>query len=251
MHSLRAWAPILLLVFISTESLAQTSTRAPEALAALSACSVSMGALPSNDGYAEGMLRRYFGKDDAEFSDDRVVLKNKRADRVRTEIGSGDAVYVVNQTRGHSIRGGNRGKISSHATAYYRPEHLPVALCTLDLQRTEMTAAYLGSEDVRGRAAFHVLLQSGSEDKARQLLSEFHLFIDQQTGTLLKTRSYVFHPEAIENHSVWEVLYSDFRRAGTALVPYQIERFIDGQRHSTITISTFRTDVAISDSEFE
>jgi hypothetical protein len=114
-----------------------------------------------------------------------------------------------------------------------------------------MTAAYLGAEDVGGRATFHVLLQSGSEDKARQLLSEFHLYIDQQTGTILKTRSYVFHPEAIENHSTWEVFYSDYRRAGTALVPYQIERFIDGQRHSNITLSAFRTDVAISDTEFE
>jgi hypothetical protein len=252
MASWRALFPILLLVLVSTESLPQsTAKRSAEALAALSACSVAMGALPSTDGYGEGILRRYFGKDNAEYSDERLVLKSKGTSKVRTEIGSEGDVYVVNGTGGHAVRAGTRGRMSSHGTVYFRPEHLAPSLCTLDLQRQEMSATYLGAGEVQGRSTFHVLLVSSSEDKAKQLLSELHLYIDQQTGVLVKTKSYVFDPDAIQNHSDWEVYYSDFRRIGTALIPHQIERFDAGQRHSTVRLSLFRTDVVINASEFE
>src|SRR5688572_19855679 len=211
----------------------ETLQRSPDAVATLNVCSAAMGsATVAGDVVAEGSLRRYFGRNDSQFIETPTVFKNKGAAQSRIELGApADRVQVINGSSGHSIREGARTRISYHATAYFRPEQLAPALCSLELGRSNATITLLGTEDVRGRMVSHVRVVSG-DDAADQMLSEYHLYIDRLTGLLLKTRNYVFDPDAIENHSVWEVYYSDFRRVGSAIFPFHIERHIDGQRHS-------------------
>jgi hypothetical protein len=214
-----------------------------------------MGTAQIQDVQAEGTITRADGRE----APRSLVVKSKGADRVRHEISAADRqeIYVLNGGRGHEIRDAKRRALPAHTTAYYRPEHLPALACQVDLGRSRMEALFVGVQEVRGRAAYHIKFVAAPEKKDADMdaievaLSEFHVFLDGQTLVVLKTWNYVFAPNAIENSSRWELYYSDYRNIGGVLVPFRIERYDNGTKLDEVAFTSVSTSVGIADSEFE
>ncbi|MGH9509003.1 MAG: hypothetical protein ACRD2Q_08660 [Terriglobales bacterium] len=248
-------ASIVCLFFLAAQPVLSQAqvTRSPEAVALLAQCAATMGAAQLQDVQAEGTVTRADGREPAR----SLLVKSKGADRVRNEITAADRqeTYVVNRGRGHELRGETRKALPAHAIGYHRPEHIPAFACQVDLGRSQMEAVFVGVEAVRGRAAYHIKFvaaaRGDADDGLEALLSEFHVFLDGETLVVLKTWNYVFAPDAIENHSRWELYYSDYRNVGGVMMPFRIERYDNDQKLEEVVFSRVLTNVGIADSEFE
>ncbi len=227
--------------------------RSPEGLALLAQCAAGMGAAQVLDTYAEGAITRADAREPAS----AVIVRSKGSDRVRTDLAAQDRqqTYVVRQGGGHESRDGTRTNLPAHTTRYHRPEHVPALACALDLARPNMRVSYEGLEQDGTETLHHIkFLATPRSEKTRwadELMSEFHVYLDAQTLLVRKTRSFVFAPDAIENHSTWEVHYSDYRLVGGVLMSFRIERFDSGQKLDEIVFTNVRVNVGVADSEFE
>ena len=231
-----------------------TASRDPQALALLAQCAGAMGVPgPVFDVYAEGQLVSTDARDPAR----TLVIKSKGADRVRYETSSTDRqeTYVVNRGRGHELRAGMREPLPAHTTGYHRPEHIPALACQIDIARPNMSIRYVGLETIGAQPVHHIKFtatpRGNAFDPLEEVTSEFHVFLDAQSLVVIKTQTWVFAPDAIENRSLWEVYYGDYRVVGGVLMPFRLTRFAGGRKHDDITFSAVRLDAAIADSEFE
>lgn len=250
--------PVALVVFLTFVAfipvVAQDApARSPEAVALLAQCAAAMGAANVLDSYAEGTVTRADAREPAS----AVIVRSKGSDRVRTDVAAQDRqeTYVINRGAGHESRDGARKNQPAQATRYHRPEHVPALACLIDVTRPAMQVSYEGMEQ-HGRETLHHLkfLATPRSEKTRwadELMSEFHVYLDAQSLLVRKTRSFVFAPNAIENHSTWEVSYSDYRVVAGVLMPFRIERFDNGQKLDEVVFTNVRVNVGIADSEFE
>jgi len=221
--------------------------RDARALAVLSQCAVTMGSVGPADSYlATGQIEYA----DGQTPPADVVIKGLGADRVRRELSGGQSVWIVNRGRGSASVNGRPHKLPDSHTKYFRPEHNPAALCSLDAARAMMHVAYVGVESVNSKPAHHIRFFATSQDPNENVISDFHLFVDAQSFLVVQTKTFAFSSEAIENRSDWETYYSDYRRVGTVLLPFRIDNSLRGQRLLTLTFTSVRNDVPASDKDF-
>jgi hypothetical protein len=83
------------------------------------------------------------------------------------------------------------------------------------------------------------------------MISEFHVFIDQASHLVVKSISYQFSPDAIENRSSVETYYDDYRLVQGVLLPYHSIRYVAGQKDSEISLKSITLNVGIPDSDFQ
>jgi hypothetical protein len=244
-------------------------------LVAAAICSTAYGQVPHRDGQAVSLLAKCAGPLSLDLSNvptiyatgtlasatapggpaDSIVLKSKGTDRFRLEIthADGEQTIIVNKSgAAYEQRSGTRTEFPIHSTAFFRPEHLPNLGCLIDLNRQGMNAEYRGTETVRDTPAYHIVFSTSSTQSRfiNPKAAEFHVFIDTQSFLVLKTISYVFAPDAIQNSSVWETYYGDYRTVQGILLPFRIEHFSNGQSVNTITLSDVRLNAPIQDADF-
>ena len=244
---------VLTLVFCSTLTAQQAPQRDPQAVAvALQSYSLMASAAPYvQDAVAEGQMQW------ADGTSGKIVFKGKGRDRLRHEITrpSGELTYVISQGKGFSLRDGKREQLPLWVTAYQRPAFIPAFFRLVDYARPETKLTYLGAVEVAGRPAHHIrisaLPKDGTPPEIEELISEYHVFIDFQTLLPVKTITFDFSPEIIENRTPVETYFSDFRSVGGLLIPYRITRYIWGQKDSDITLTNVRLNVGLSDGDFQ
>jgi hypothetical protein len=237
------------LVFSSLLCVAQ----APDPQFILRSCAKAMGGQQPIDLIAEGSLQMA-----NEDKTEHILIKTRGLESFRLERGEpGQAeVSIISHGKGSRHGGLTKPAMSRQDTAYFKADHLPAFMCSINPARDGMQVSYVGEELLNGRSAFHLKLnaipkgRSPHADRIESLISELHLFIDQQSFVVLKSAKYVFSPNAIENHSWWENLYSDYRDVNGILMPFRLETFVAGQPFSTTTLSTI-TNVALSNQDFE
>jgi hypothetical protein len=112
-----------------------------------------------------------------------------------------------------------------------------------------------GSEQVRNRAAYHLKLVARALNQHAKgvdsILSEYHVYVDQQSFQVLKTSTFVFSPQGLQNRSGWETYYSDYRTIDGIPLPFHIENYISGQKLRDIVLSGVQTGVSLNNAEFE
>jgi hypothetical protein len=171
----------------------------------------------------------------------------------QTTPGGGGESWVINNGDGFRLSGSQKEKMASHVVRYFRPEHLPVLSCTPDLNKFDVAVA--GQEQVNGRAVHHLKLVtkpvSAKGQGVEAALSEYHVYVDTQTLVILKTSSFVFSPTNLQNRSVWETYYSDYRNVHGMLVPFHVENYLDGQKTQDIVFSDIQVGMSLSNAEFE
>lgn len=221
----------------------------------LLACEQTMGGQGADRSfYAEGEIT-VAGSSPSQ----HIVWKTKGRDLFRQEVTEGEntTVSIVNHGQGSRTYKAVRVNLPEHATAYFRPEYIPALSCTIDRSRAGMVAEYLGQEVVGGETADHIkfsMAPNGKDkkiDDLEQLISEYHVFISTVSHRVLATRTWIFSPEAVQNHSSWETFFTDYRDVNGVLMPFHIENRLNGQEIRDIVLSVVREDASISDSEFQ
>ncbi len=245
---------VLASVLISTSMAAQQAPqRDPQALAILTQSQAAMASSLAaiQDALAQGTIA---------FADGRtgtLTIKSKGSDRLRHEVNvdGRQTVVVTNRGKGHTILGGVRRPLPLWVAAYQRPDHIPALSRLSDFVQPNAKIAYLGLVEVAGRPAHHIRLSASPTDgtpaEIEEIISEFHVFVDAQSGLLVKTMGYDFSPEIIENRTPVETYYTDYRSLGGLLIPYHLSRHVRGQKFYEITLTNVALNVGLADTEFE
>ena len=223
--------------------------RDAQALSLLSQCSTAMGASTTiPDLYAVGTVT----PTNPNSSPSSLVLKSKGTDRLRTEFSltSGLQVFVVNSGYGFSLVAGKKITDALHSTEYFRPEHLSAFACSIDLARPNVSVSYVALENLGTSTAHHVVFRAASSDPLELIISEFHVYLDPQTFRVVKTATWAFAPDAIENHSLWETYYDNYQPVSGVLVPMHISHFVAGSKLDDWNFTSMNANVPIADGDF-
>jgi len=252
--AIRAFSVLLLLV----SALAQQTTtvkRDAQALAILTkaiavATTQNAVALPQ-DSVAQGTITFVNG------TSATLRIEHKGFRDLRQDIVFPDhqVSYVTKGGQGYSLREGKKTSLPLWVTQFHYPEHIPAISQMADFLSPNMNLTYVGVEKVNGLAAYHIVFTLIPTDVTPSnvvaQISEFHAFVDVQTYLVTKTQSNIFSPEAIENRSPAEMYYSDYRSINGLLVPFQISRYISGEKYCDITFSTVTINVGLTDTDFQ
>jgi len=194
------------------------------------------------------------------FADGRtgtIRIETKGLDRQRHDvnIGSNQTTTIYNGGIGYLIQGTNRSRLPLWFTQYHRSEHIPVLSRLADNQLPNSIMAYSGLETLNGASVQHIQLTStptdGTPASIEALISEFHAFVDPQTGLVVKIRTLDFSPQIIENRKAVETFFSDYRIVNGILVPFSMSRFFGPRKYYDITFTSVSINTGISDSEFQ
>lgn len=186
-----------------------------------------------------------------------IRLKTKGLDRLRSEvtIAGSQTISVTRAGSGNTNKDGQRQDLPPWVTAYQRPIHLPALSRLADIANPQMNVLYVGLEEVNGLPAHHIRLFASPTDETpaeiEEMISDFHLFLDSQTLLIVKTLSYDFSPEIIENRTLVATYFADFRPVGGLVIPHRIERYIYDEKHLEINLTAVQFNVGLPDSEFQ
>jgi len=63
----------------------------------------------------------------------------------------------------------------------------------------------------------------------------------------VRTRTFIFSPEIVENRSPVDFYFTDYRYLGDVLVPHQIRRYVSEQLDSQWTVEKVQFNVGLPD----
>src|SRR5579864_1542138 len=239
------------LVIFSSAFGANTVTRDAQAIAVISQSVAAMGltAAPALETVAQG---NFTDRSGTVFS---LTIETAGTDRLRENLGTNHS-FVTNGGSGFTIdQQGVRHKIPYWATKYRRPEHLPTLSALADYLNLNLHLRYVGLETVNGSPAHHIRLSRVPADSTpaavEDLISEFHVWIDSTSFLVMKTRSFYFAPETIQNRTPVETYFANYQQQGSVMIPFHITSYIYGQQDSDIVITSINLNASIPDSDFE
>lgn len=169
---------------------------------------------------------------------------------------NGQETKVVQNGHGKVIHSATELPLPSWHTKYTRQEYFPALLCALESERPATDVIYVGLEKLGENSVHHIHVSTGASgkskfaDAAERIISDFHLYVDAQTFMVVKTARYVFSPQAIENHSLYETYYTDYKKVDGIWMPFTITHFLSGQKMDDITFDRIQLNTAIDDTEF-
>jgi len=246
---------LLVCSLISRSSYAQQSASPaasdPQAIALLAQSLAAMGPLasPSRMTLAEGTATYPDG------TTKLVRMETIGNDRVRHDLGSGEFTFVSNGGSGYLILQGKKLQLRTWITAYRRPEHLPALSLMSDYQNPNLQVRYVGLENVSGNPAHHLRLSMLPADKTppeiEDMISEFHVWIDQLSMLVVETRHFDFSPEAIQNRTPVDIFFSDYRQTNGTMIPFHMSRRVANQIQCEIQFSTISLAATVSASDFQ
>ncbi len=230
----------------------QTDDRATKILAS---CGQAMGSQKAAGGFVGEGEVRYPDSTPTE----HLLWKTKGPELSRLEFSGTDTktIHVVNHGSGFRNKDSKKEILPFHHSAYYRNEMIPALACSKSGWRAGMQAEYIGTEMVGDNSVSHLRFhmaargKSKHQDAVEALLSEYHVFIDNATNRVVSIRTWLFSPETVENRSLWETVYSDYREMDGVLMPFHIQDRVAGQPHRQIVLTSVQTDAHISETDFQ
>jgi hypothetical protein len=235
----------------TSSSPAATSVRDPQALSLITQSLSAMGALasPNRMTHAQGTISYPDGTSNS------ISIQTIGTDHLRQDVGANDFSFVSNSGDGFLLSRGKKSRLQYWIAAYKRPEHLPALSLMAEYQNPNLQIRYVDIEDVAGSPAHHLRLSMLPTDKSdpelEDLMSEFHVWIDQSSLLVVKTRHFDFSPEAIQNRTPVDILFTDYRQQDGAKVPFRLTRFIGNDKHCEIVFSTISLTATVSTASFE
>lgn len=241
-------------VFVTGVACAGTNSLSPDAI--LNRCAHAMGSPQQRlDVVADGQIQ---GDADTGDLPSAIRFETRGLESFRQESGSGadTRIAVISHGRGSHLIEGKKKALPRHSTAYFRPDHLPALLCSAS-SAGGVQVTLEGESKVGDAPVFDLKFsarpgkRNDRADAIESLISEYHIFVDQQSFLVLKSSTFVFSPDAIENHSLWETYYFDYRRIGDVLMPFKLENFLAGGKVRTIVFTSIQTGVSVPDQDFQ
>jgi hypothetical protein len=150
---------------------------------------------------------------------------------------------------------GVRHSLAFWTTKYQRPGHLPRLSLIADYQSANFQAQYVGLENVNGSPAHHLRISMLPVDstpvQSEDLMSEFHVWIDQNSLLVVKTRTFDFSPETPQNRTPVDTFFGNYQQQSGVLVPFHLVRYIAGQKDSDIVFTSISLTASNPDSDFQ
>jgi len=224
--------------------------RDPQAISLITKSLAAMGlpASPALETLAQGTLTDNTGQPNP------ITFETAGLDRVRQNVGS-DFSFVSNAGNGFLMLQGVRHSLTFWTTKYQRPGHLPGLSLIADYLSSNFQAQYVGLESVNGSPAHHLRISMLPLDSTpvqiEDLVSEFHVWIDQNSLLVVKTRTFDFSPETPQNRTPVDTLFGNYQQQGGVLVPFHLVRYIAGQKDSDIVFTSISLTASNPDSDFQ
>jgi hypothetical protein len=182
-----------------------------------------------------------------------LTIETAGVDRIRFNVGS-DYSYVSNAGSGFVIKQEKRHSLAAWSTKYRRPDHLPSLSLIADYQNPNFHVQYVGMETVNGSPAHHLSLSMSPTDttpsEIEALISEFHVWIDQASSLVVKTRTFDFSPDTPQNRTAVDTYLGNYQRQQGALIPFHVTSYIAGHKDSDIVLTSINLNASVPDSDF-
>lgn len=185
----------------------------------------------------------------------RFWAQGRSRTRAEMTVDSRHQFVSVSGEKGFRLKDGLRQELPLWVTLYGRPDFVPVFSRLREWNDEGANLEYLGEEEVDGRVAYRIHLWASPVDgrpaDLEKWISEYEVFVDAETGLVVKSIGYIFSPEIAENRSPVETYYGDWRVDGTILAPHRVERWVSGQPDSVWVFKRVRVNSGVSASLFQ
>lgn len=253
---------LMALLFAVVSTFAQQSTttttpatRDPQAIALLQQCSQAMGTPnPSLGILASGQISS--AAHPGEQGTITTELQGYSQLRRAAVYSDAQEIEIVNNGQTQFTRNAVNVPLAPWQATYFRPDYVPALACAIDLARPQMNISYVGPETVNDVPVQHIRIFASPQtlpDGSQTLdpvISEFDVYLNTQNFTVVKTKRFLFSPNAIENHSDWETYYLNYQPANGVLMPFHMQHFLAGQLSEDIVITNVQMNASLSIQDF-
>ncbi len=235
-----------------TQTSVETSAKDPVAITLLGQALANVGAVPGfiQDSVTTGTLTY----SDGSAGNFKIETKGSSV-RQQLDLPDKSLVSVVKGGQGYVQVNGARRTLPPHIAKYSGPYYLSALLRMTNSAQANAQVRYIGKDTVNGISVHHIVLTFLPTDAtpvdAEALISEFHVFLDAQSLTLVKTQSFHFSPVAIENRSICDTYFTDYRKVQGVMIPFHITEQVAGQPYSEIVVSDVALNSGLSDADFQ
>lgn len=229
--------------------------RDPQAVALLQQCAQAMGTPSPNSAIlASGQMTSPLHPGDS--ATVTIELQGYAEMRRQVSYSASQELMIVNNGQTQATQNSTVLNLAPWQEIYFRPDHVPALACSIDLTRPRMNVAYIGLETVNATPVHHIrffvssqVLPDGS-NSLDPVISEFDVYLDTQSLTVVKTKRFLFSANAIENHSDWETYYFNYQAVNGVLMPFHMQHFLAGQLAEDFVISSFQMNASFSSQDF-
>jgi hypothetical protein len=225
---------------------AQSVQRDPTALAVLSAALTPTrpAAVLILDSSADGQVLFANGTN----GPIQTITQGSRRIRYEVSLQNKRLTSVIKDGQGYRVINTVRNSFPDWVTAYQSVDHIPLLSRIQDYIDPNVKVIDLGTVTFAGRVCNEIRLSVqpvNGDPVAEDLMSELHVFIDTQNKEIVGTRGFLFSPEAIENRSTVDRVYSDYRSVNGIPIPFRVDQYISGRPDSVIIWSSIRLNTGV------
>ena len=184
-----------------------------------------------------------------------IVVKTKGpAVRYEVSLPSKQFVTVFSNGSAKRTQAGKSHPLPTWVADWKRTNHLPARSRLADINLPNTRLEFIGVESISGRPTDHLRISAvpidGTPPELLERVSEFHVFIDQAALVVVKTISYDFCPDAMENRTPVETFYSDYRMVNGVPLSFHQTHYVGGQVQSDIVFDSIQIGISNPASDF-
>ncbi|SRR5712692_2045198 len=184
-----------------------------------------------------------------------LTIKARGLSRVRMDLAVGNQTRTtaLSGKRASMLRGNGTPSQPVSPTIPFRCNLFPLLSPLADYVQNDLSVTYLGVEFIAGKQAQHILISSKSPGAAVQRFpqaGEFHIYLDSVSLIPLKAVYFTLSTRNTAPLYRIEDLYSDYRQVGSILVPFTVERSLNGHPYARFSLQSVNTNASLSEDDF-
>jgi len=248
-------ALLLLLAVLSCGSAfsQQPPPRDPQALIVLQHAFAAMGATVPSDSVATGNITLVAGSK-TESGTIHILTRGLDQTAEQIETPSGTRAVVYSRGRASEIEGASAKRPWLELVVTSQSPNFPLPLIAGALSNPDIALQYLGQETLDGLAVHHIRFWSAfSSSPKLQYLAEFSvkdLWVNASSGLPYRLQYNRRAARGSAPRIPIGVTFSDYRRVGSVVYPFLIQKSLNGTPWTTITIQNVSFNTGLSDTDF-
>lgn len=206
------------------------------------------------DSITQGTLTTYRGRSNSLAS---ITIKTIGTNLIRTEVTEAGKTRTHIQRRDVAwvVEGGKTRVLPFHKSYNNHVEHIPLFSQMYDHGNSDSSLKYLGLGKV-GPSTVYIIDQSREDASGQARKSGFNqltlveYLIDSTTFLPLRVRFFSRADNDMASKIMVESEYSDYRRIANITVPFQMDRYLRGQKTATLKITNILLNNGLREDEF-
>jgi hypothetical protein len=184
-----------------------------------------------------------------------VIETEGAAVRYAFSLGGQQIVSIYTGGNGWRISNGIKRSLPVWITQFKRANHIAALSRLADALGANNVVKLVGVENVNGVPAYHLRISSISTDSTPpdliDWLSEFHVYVDPTSWLVLKTTSFDFSPDGMNNRSQVDTYFFDFRDVQGIQLPFHITSYVMNHVFSDMKFDSIQLGMSLPDSDFQ